>query len=142
MTSVPTPRKMNISTGTHHGLTFTAFGIGGVYRPPGSCVALGRGARTAPPFGVVRPPWTRRLAGFAMALEPTRDRGARSERDLHPVTVLGRVGERGVGGHVQLVGRRGVLGAPGDTGGNLKRHRLTTGGVGPRLERGEPPDGP
>ena len=46
---------MNISTGTHMGLTFLLLGVGGVYRP------VGGGA--ADFFGVTRPP---RFALFAI----------------------------------------------------------------------------
>ena len=44
--SVPIPRNANIRIGTQIGLTFTSRGIGGVYRPLGSCTAAGFGVRT------------------------------------------------------------------------------------------------
>jgi hypothetical protein len=47
MMTMPTIRQVNITAGTHGGLTFCDFGMGGVYRPDGA----------VPPFGVTRPPF-------------------------------------------------------------------------------------
>ncbi|CAB5000909.1 unannotated protein [freshwater metagenome] len=50
MTTIPLPRRANIKTGTHIGLTFLVLGVGGVYLEGLAFFALAFGVALEPDF--------------------------------------------------------------------------------------------
>lgn len=50
MTTIPPPRRANIKTGTHRGLTFLVLGVGGVYLDGLAFFALAFGVALEPDF--------------------------------------------------------------------------------------------